>query len=99
MSAILAIAMFFLGWLLIENGFVFFGFVAVVAGVFALAANLDGNRVRAGAPRIGGEQKRQEAKHLPPANYQLARAGEGFNNLGRGIVWIFRTIFGLTKKK
>ncbi|OIO26158.1 hypothetical protein AUJ14_02525 [Candidatus Micrarchaeota archaeon CG1_02_55_22] len=97
MSVILAIAMFFLGWLLIENGFVFFGFVAVVAGVFALVANLDGNRTQ--RARIGGEQKRFEAKHNPPANYQLARAGEGFSNLGRGIVWIFRTIFGMPKKK
>lgn len=97
MSVLLALCLFFIGWLLYESGYIFFGFIAIVAGIFALIANAP--RANARMPRAGGEQKRHDAKHNPPASYQLARAGEGFNNLGKGIVWIFRYIFGLNRKK
>jgi len=98
MSAVLALLLFAVAWILLEEGFVFFAFIAIVGAVLSLIAN-SGKGANEPGVRVGGPVKQSDGSAQPPFVYQVGRAGQAFDNVGKGIFWVIRSIFGFAKKK
>ena len=86
----------FAAWLLLENGEVFFAFIAFAVGLLSIIAEAEGGRpIRVGA---GGPVQRSEARDRPPFTYQLAKAGEAASAIGGLLFSIVRWVTQRPKK-